>query len=869
MPEPISVLSLLSVAVGGLGNLVSVGSMGSGAARAVRDRLPHTFTPKNHDFLLGLRTAQLQAVRTTVERWVASEESAAERETHEARAFVRDARRFLRPKLIAELGIQAEKLLQTAGRSFDTLEDLAPLVQPALAGDGASGSPSPEESATGPGPPPAARRRGGEPAQVAAARATLEELRFAVAQERGVVLPSAVVVPGTLRHRFLDPADDGEGWWAWFCLFVGEQLKGNEAFRAVFFAHEFREIKGALDAWLGELDRKLEPTLRARAELERDSAALARDLGAFREAQEQTSATMIRLLEGLDERLGEVSTAMAALEGAVRAGLSPAPAPERPFSLWRPDAEHGGAADGPGDSADSLVYSRELDAFRGRAESRRRVEDELLADDPAHDFLFTVVHGPAGTGKSRFALQVLKAAEARYPSNGFIERRAEGVEESLVPSRRSFEGWTPREPTLVVVDYCARYPNLVEFLHLLRLAARRGGVPVRVLLLERYLEGELETRLAGAGAEDRWLRTHRRPRAVALGDDPLSDDDVFEIIVGRLEDEQRAEAKDRRDLILRRLRDLDPERRPLFAAILGDALARGVDLDGDPEDFQLELFRARLGREETQWFRRPAGHAHDDGPRRSRHLNLLALSTLCQGLTGGQIRSIQALGEDRLPPLPSPPCPSGSIALDPALFARMTGRSEKGRTGFMEPDLLGELFVLDRLTRLRGDPFRQLEHDALLDAAWDIAPQSVGTFTRQAFQDYPRLVADLDYLHPSDPALGEPWLPVARTLIHDCRARCASASGDDLDELAGHAEALLGRMKEIAATRSLGPEHLGHLAAAARYRLELEAARVSPEIQGAIGFGSVRPAEIFATHGLRRNPLSREHGRVSRDGDGA
>lgn len=645
---------------------------------------------------------------------------------------------------------------------------------------------------------------------------------------------------------------------------------------------------------LAEFEKVLNPA--ALAHLSERSQRLLEELGKSRDVEQERVAALAYLVEalnksaaGIDASADRVAASATRVEsGADRladivdrvARTFPGTAedPARcPVILWDPVAE---SLANRGD-VDSLIYRNARDEYRGRSGSLEAVLNDLLqvtrhpsrdtrltvAED-ADPFRYTVVHAPAGTGKSRFAMRVLEEAAEAYPLRGFVERRGERIEQTLILDPKQFDGWSPKGPTLIVIDYCSRYPNLVAFLRGLRHVAKRSS-PIRVLLLERYFEGEFAEALAGHGEE--WLRELRLPGEVALQDDPLQADDLETIIRGRLgtAGEQLTTGE-----LMERLSALDPERRPLFAAMLGEALAD--EMSGPPgaaaptalagiaqrssADERLRLFRWYLSREKSKWFE---DHDVQDKDRiarerhRKAHLNLLALSTLCHGLTAQQFK--RAAG-DSAPLLPSVGSAGDVVPLDKQVLQRMTGRfPDRTSIGFLEPDLLGELFVLDRL-ELLGEEFFEEDHVRLVDTAWAIAPGEVGAFVRQCFQDYPALVEQRGFLRPGRDDLMNEWVPTARTLLHDCRALCTlpSITGPLLEAWVGHARELLGMVEHVFRKDRL-EEHedqLQHLAAAIRYALELVGAESSEEIRRAIRYGHATPANQFREMPLRRGWLS-------------
>ena len=347
----------------------------------------------------------------------------------------------------------------------------------------------------------------------------------------------------------------------------------------------------------------------------------------------------------------------------------------------------------------------ELDAFRG---SRRR-------------FAWWLLTGPGGAGKSRLALQVCKDARAEGWWAGFLSR-----EHGTDGGYDGWHEWTPRRPTLAVIDYvAARHERVAAWLA--RLAERADGFehPVRLLLLERSAE---ETdpwykHLVGgatASAGSRRDTRFRTPREVP----PLTDDDLWNVLahVWTALEHPHPDWTEALDT----LREIDPDGRPLFAAFYAEAVAGGLGNDGtwNPRT----LTEAILEREVGGW--RAAGF---DGE----HANLLTLATMAGPISVGDLGSLT----DDQGPLPIP----AKRDYDPDAFARMNGFAAADAAGDpapFEPDLLGECFVLNRLggelrVTAKNEHALRDDGDRLVEWAWRKRPDETAAFTARAFRDFP------------------------------------------------------------------------------------------------------------------------------------
>ena len=90
-------------------------------------------------------------------------------------------------------------------------------------------------------------------------------------------------------------------------------------------------------------------------------------------------------------------------------------------------------------------------------------------------------------------------------------------------------------------------------------------------------------------------------------------------------------------------------------------------------------------------------------------------------------------------------------------YQAIVRRSSKSELAPLEPDILGELFVLDWLNSAN-----ELEIDCVLRAAWSVSAVGVFAFTRRAVPDFPRHEALLTLIKPPDVT------PLARTAWTSC-----------------------------------------------------------------------------------------------------
>ena len=348
-----------------------------------------------------------------------------------------------------------------------------------------------------------------------------------------------------------------------------------------------------------------------------------------------------------------------------------------------------------------LDFAARKVGFTGRNTEMADLDGFL--DHPA-PFAWRLMTGPGGAGKSRLALELCLAAAPAW--------RAGFVEKSQLADLRFWRQWRPNRPTLLVIDYAGPFGETAGNLVRVLLAKQyRPEFPLRLLLIERQ-RGEWFDAFAGRGTTDRSaVLSARYPGRdgpdLTLG--PLADADLGRILAGAAVTDG---SESRRDSTLAKLATFDPERRALFAILLAVTPAYADDRVAAVREI---VRRERLARWE------PAGCTEED-------VTLLAMSTILSGAARPQLQGRgpwldRALGQ-----------------LKTSRYRQLTGQTETGKLGYLKPNVVGELFVLDWLQDLPDE-------DAVepMPLAWAIDADAVAGFMIRALIDYPE--------HPGLPRL--------------------------------------------------------------------------------------------------------------------
>ncbi|MFG0243579.1 MAG: hypothetical protein ACF8R9_12405 [Phycisphaerales bacterium JB054] len=373
--------------------------------------------------------------------------------------------------------------------------------------------------------------------------------------------------------------------------------------------------------------------------------------------------------------------------------------------------------------------------FAARRVTMRGREAELaeLAAFLDHDakFRWAAWTGLAGVGKSRLALELCRIHGDLGWEVGFFNWH---------PARPvAWDKWHPDLPTLIVFDYVQEHAAEIRDA-ISELARGAGGLgrKVRVLLLERpapemvggsWWETLLDKAHSVSAARIRESchdRDNDEPRPRPLGG--LEAEPVREILrefASRDNASTGAAAPVEEDEIGRQLAQIetiDPARRPLIVALAAEAIEAGAL---QPQWNATDLVRYVLDREAAK--RKLALHAAGvDDAEQPRWTTLYVLSTMCGGLEipdEGSVFDDKAL-QRWIPPLDR--YDNGSIMAQFAVGATARHLPK------LEPDMLGELFVLGEMAE---DSHR---NTALLAAAWRHDADGFLEFLFRAVDTFPQ-----------------------------------------------------------------------------------------------------------------------------------
>jgi tetratricopeptide (TPR) repeat protein len=351
----------------------------------------------------------------------------------------------------------------------------------------------------------------------------------------------------------------------------------------------------------------------------------------------------------------------------------------------------------PSESPDDLLsFASPLLARVGRGDELAELDAFLGSNRRFAWWLWT---GPAGVGKSRLAVELCRTVSGAWHA-GFLRE----ADQSGLGDLQALQ------PTLLVVDYAA-YRSAWLSDAMFRLSRRSHGAPVRLLVLERAASGPWwdavqrlnrfeESRLVDAAA-------YAKPRELG----GLSRDDIRGLIreVGghgevTLSPMNVEDIADHAELI-------DPIGRPLFAVVAALDWLDGNSASGGRDT----VLRRLLARMDTQTAERLTGSLK---PGQVRNLRTLATT-----LGGVSVAAYERILQSLQPP----------PRLLPGVFDDYRAVSFDELAEGVRPDILGELYVLDRLAG--GDA----EHHAtlaLLRLGWRANQDAYHAFVERSAADH-------------------------------------------------------------------------------------------------------------------------------------
>jgi hypothetical protein len=374
-----------------------------------------------------------------------------------------------------------------------------------------------------------------------------------------------------------------------------------------------------------------------------------------------------------------------------------------------------------------FIYAARVLPFIGRDAEINKLAEFL--GHPKQPFRWMVLHGSAGVGKSRLALELCLALRNEWHA-GFLPHDGDEPD---------WGRWQPLIPTLIVVDYAARdAPGTAKILRALSGRGAPDGTsrllaPVRVLLIERAGAGDWLDKVVGSGLEKARVEDCHMSKDLQLI--TLSDPwPIFEFVLRNAKKALPEKAE-----TLGSLERIDPERRPLFAYFMADAIAAGRDI----RHFDTSHLLDDVIKRNREKFWKPAGATTNEERLLAKDERLLTLATMTRGLPVSTVKTeTENFVRHNL-------LPAWDVYRHPAMFLAMTARESGEMIAPLEPDIVGENFALSCLAQNNLSNDDRTRFCAL---AWRINPVGMAQFMLHCHFDLPGHVV-LPFLRklPPDP----------------------------------------------------------------------------------------------------------------------
>jgi hypothetical protein len=350
------------------------------------------------------------------------------------------------------------------------------------------------------------------------------------------------------------------------------------------------------------------------------------------------------------------------------------------------------------DSPDTLLsFANTALARVGRDVEIAELTAFLDTDKP---FAWWVWTGPAGVGKSRLAVEFARQASGAWKA-GFLHE----------PGQELLGDLRPAVPTLVIIDYAASRSSWLSDA-LFRLSQREHGPSIRVLILERFASGpwwDTVQRLHRMEESFEILATmHKPPRPLA----GLSRGELRTLITEVATHAGTQLSSTNLEDIADHAEQIDPERRPLFGLVATLDWLDNADASAGRDD-ALRRLLARMDRQAAAQLAGMPGAA-------PKVRNLRTLATALGGIRADQYAHL--LRTHHL-----------AAGLLPELTDDLLGLRFEDLLDGVRPDILGELYVLDRLAA--GDVERTIIRQ-LLGLAWRANEEAYAAFVGRAVGDH-------------------------------------------------------------------------------------------------------------------------------------
>lgn len=386
------------------------------------------------------------------------------------------------------------------------------------------------------------------------------------------------------------------------------------------------------------------------------------------------------------------------------------------------------------DPSNIAEYQTRYIPFMGRKEELRELYNFL---DSSEMFSWWMIDGPGGMGKSRLAMEFCDLARKEGYYAGFYK-----LENAQLPDEDRPFGYDL--PLFIVIDYATcdkdKTIKVLTYIQDKIITAQnytQTPVKVRVLLLDRQFEKEWYDSIGYIKRSIYLFNNQLKPMRLQAGAEDLRWDIIEQVIAKEAVSAAPIPYQtlaSQKAIILDKLAEIDPEKRPLFAFFAGTAVATNPT-DNIRNWNKTSLLETHLNRLRNRlWFKFSGFREH-----RFEVEQMLVVNTLVRSLKKDEIDLFleQNLGLK-------------GQALEEVLdiyFQLADHHLVDGKQVYtgMQPDILGEYLILDFIERSAQRSERRTIN--LLGAAWALRPEQVWWTCSLLYQDFfVRPEKDISYL---------------------------------------------------------------------------------------------------------------------------
>jgi tetratricopeptide (TPR) repeat protein len=354
-----------------------------------------------------------------------------------------------------------------------------------------------------------------------------------------------------------------------------------------------------------------------------------------------------------------------------------------------------------------LAFSSRATSLVGREKEQTRFLEFLNSESK---FSWLLMTGDAGSGKSRLALELCRQVGEEWHA-GFLSR---------TENEFKWSHFSPFRNSLIVIDYVAsRAAEVSEIILTLSRTSSSFTKPVRILLVERE-KSSWWTMFSREDSQSESAEVIACQYGDPLNLQGMSLEAILQIAKEVVDSRNGNWDAEVASTFLLRMYKYDRRGRPLFAMIVALYL-EAVQADAAKPNLLQEVLKREAARRRQLL---------PESSELKRMENLLLLATLVGGLVPKE-GGFGHLAVSKVAGL----LPNVGL-LDQVLYSDMTS-SAGGRAGAtlpgLQPDILGERFVLDRLSAsgIAGQSAR-----ALLLAAWSWQPSDLRIVALRCIVDF-------------------------------------------------------------------------------------------------------------------------------------